>query len=171
MMEAVHLGYMEVEKRLKRARNILFWPRMSADITKMIFECGVCIERRNANPKEPLISHDVPDYPLETIATYLFTWKTQEYLVVVDFSRYFEVEKKYKTTSQAVREKLKKIFSKFGIPQKVVSDNGPQYASQEFTMFANEYDFNQKSNGLAEKTVQIAKRILEKCRADGKDPY
>ena len=180
MMEAVHLGHMGVEKCLKRARDILFWPRMSADITKMILECGVCLERRNANPKEPLISHDVPDYPWETIATDLFTWNNQEYLVVVDyFSRYFEVEKLYKTTSQAVIEKLKKIFSRFGIPQKVVSDNGPQYASQDFTMFAKEYDFNHvtsspkypQSNGLAEKTVQIAKRILEKCRADGKDPY
>ena len=86
----------------------------------------------------------------------------------------------YKTTSQAVIEKLKKIFSRFGIPQNFVSDNGPQYASQDFTMFAKEYDFNHvtsspkypQSNGLAEKTVQIAKRILKKkCRADGKDPY
>ena len=66
-----------------------------------------------------------------------------------------------------------------GITQKVVSDNGPQYASQDFTMFAKEYDFIHatssprypQSNGLAEKTVQIAKRFLEKYRADGKDPY
>ena len=69
MMEAVHLGHMGVEKCLKRVRDILFWPRMSADITNVILECGVCLERRNANPKEPLISHDVSDYPWETIAT------------------------------------------------------------------------------------------------------
>ena len=66
----------------------------------------------------------------------MFTWNNQEYLVVVDyFSRYFEVKKLYKTTSQAVIKKLKKIFSRFGIPQKVVSYNGPQYASQDLTMF------------------------------------
>ena len=163
----------------KRAKDILFWPRMSTDITKLILECGVCLKWRNAIPKEPLISHDVQDYPWETIATGLFIWNNQEYLVVVDyFGKYFEVEKLYKITSQAVIPKLKKIFSRFGITQKVVSD-GPQYASQDFTMFEKEYDFNNvtsspkypESNGLAEKTVQIAKRILEKCRVDGKDPY
>ena len=69
---------------------------MSADITKLILECGVCLKWRNGNPKEPLISHDhdVQDYPWKTIATDLFTLNNLEYLVVGDyFSRYFEVEK------------------------------------------------------------------------------
>ncbi|XP_062600865.1 uncharacterized protein K02A2.6-like [Saccostrea cucullata] len=61
MMEAVHIGHMGVEKCLRRARDIIFWPRMSTDITNMVLECGVCLERRNSNPKEPLISHDIPD--------------------------------------------------------------------------------------------------------------
>ncbi|XP_062576025.1 uncharacterized protein K02A2.6-like [Saccostrea cucullata] len=178
MMEAVHIGHMGVEKCLRRARDIIFWPRMSADITNMVLECGVCLERRNSNTKEPLVSHDIPDYPWEAIATDLFTWNNQEYLLVVDYySRYFEVEKLHKTTSQAVIEKMKKMFSRLGIPRKVVSDNGPQYASQDFSTFAQDYDFNHvtsspkypQSNGLAEKTVQIAKRILDKSKADGKD--
>lgn len=99
MTESVHLGHMGVENILKRARGILFWPRMSAEITKMILECGLCLEWRNANPKEPLISHNVQDYPWENIATNLFTWNNEYELVVVNyFSRYVEAEKLYKTT-------------------------------------------------------------------------
>jgi hypothetical protein len=56
------------------SRDIIFWPGMSADITKMVLECRICLERRNSNSKEPLISHDVPEYPWETIATDFFTW-------------------------------------------------------------------------------------------------
>ncbi|XP_061167817.1 uncharacterized protein LOC133176762 [Saccostrea echinata] len=91
-------------------------------------------------------------------------------------SRYFVIEKLHKTTSQAVIQKMK-MFSRLGIPRKVVSDNCPQYAIQDFSIFAQEYDFNHvtsspkypQSNGLAEKTVQIAKRILDKSKADWKD--
>ena len=71
---------------------------------------------------------------------------------------------KSKSCSQAVIEKLKKIIKIFGIPQKVVPDSSPQYAGQDFSMFAKKYDFNPvtsspkypQSNGLAEKIVQIA---------------
>ncbi|XP_062573713.1 uncharacterized protein K02A2.6-like [Saccostrea cucullata] len=178
MMEAVHIGHMGMEKSFRRARDIKFWPRMSADITNMVLECGVWLERRNSNTQEPLISHDIPDYSWETISTDLFTWSNQEHLLVVDYySRYFEVEKLHKTTSQAVIDRMKKMLSRLGIPRKVVSDNCPQYTSQDLSTFAQDYDFSHvtsspkypKSNGLAEKTVQIAKRILDKSKADGKD--
>lgn len=60
-----------------------------------------------------------------------------------------------------------------------MSDNGPQYSSQEFAIFAKEYDFIHatssprypQSNGLAEKSVQIVKRIFEKAEVNGRDPY
>ena len=38
--------------------------------------------------------------------------------------------------SRTVIEKLKMQFSRHGIPEVVISDNGPQYASTEFAKFA-----------------------------------
>ena len=57
----------------------------------------------------------------------------------------------------------------------IVSDNVPQYSSQEFMDFAHQYQFTHvtssphypPSNGLAERTVQTAKRLLK--NAD--DPF
>ncbi|KAK3100667.1 hypothetical protein FSP39_023406, partial [Pinctada imbricata] len=74
---------------------------------------------------------------------------------------------------------LKSIFARFGIPETVVSDNGPQYSSEEFQNFSKEFDFKHvtsspnypQSNGLAEKYVQIAKRILEKAKHSKQDPH
>ncbi|CAG2207854.1 unnamed protein product [Mytilus edulis] len=92
---------------------------------------------------------------------------------------YLEVHKLHGTTSTTVINKLKGTFSRLGIPETVVSDNGPQYSSQEFSEFANKWDFKHvtssphypQSNGLAEKTVQTVKNMFNKCKKDGKDPY
>lgn len=127
-----------------------------------------------------MISHKIPERPWQVIATDPFSWNGEEYVVAVDYySRYFEIERLYSTTSPAVIRKLKAMFSRNGVPEKVISGNGPQYSSQEFKNFASAWDFQHtttsphypQSNGLAEKTVQTAKTMLNKARAEKKDPY
>ena len=64
--------------------------------------------------------------------------------------------------------KLKNLFAKFGIPELVVSDNGPQFGSAIFKQFGQEYGFQHhksdpyfpQENGCTERAVQTAKRIL-----------
>jgi len=36
---------------------------------------------------------------------------------------------------------LKGMFSRYGVPDIVVSENGPQFASAEFTKFAKQWHF------------------------------
>ena len=98
------------------------------------------------------------------------------YILVLDyFSRFPEVVKLTSTTTSSDVNALKSISSRHGVPQTVVSDNGPQYASHEFARFVREYDFSHKtssphfpqSNGQAERTVQTVKKLLQ----DSVDPY
>ena len=87
-----------------------------------------------------------------------------------------EVQKLTTITSTGVISALKAIFSRHGIPVEFVSDNGPQFASQEMTEFADRYCFSHKtsspyypqSNGQAERTVKIA---VKKLISDTDDPY
>ena len=70
-------------------------------------------------------------------------------------------------------------MARHGIPEQVFSDNGPQFSCAEFAQFANTWEFVHstssprypQSNGLAEKAVQTAKRIVMKATASGRDPY
>jgi len=65
---------------------------------------------------------------------------------------------------------MKSMFSGHGIPELVVSDNGPQYVSQEFAAFAEDYGFwhvtssphYAKTNRAAEQAVQSNKKMLKK---------
>ena len=86
-----------------------------------------------------------------------------------------ELSKLYATTSQDVINHMKSIFARHGIPNEVVSDNGPQFSSNVFHSFAGEYGFVHttssprypQGNGEAERAVRTIKHILDKA----KDPY
>ena len=180
MLESIHIGHMGMTKCTRRAKDLMFWPKMSSEIEDMVGNCPTCLERRDSNCKEPLISHPIPERPLQVVSTDLFTWNDQDFIVVVDhFSRFIEVEKLPSSRSSSVIAKMKSIFSRHGIAEKVISDNGPCYASQEFAEFAKQFDFTHitssphfpQSNGLAEKSVQTVKSMFSKAKADHKDPY
>jgi len=70
---------------------------------------------------------------------------------------------------------MKSIFARHGIPELCVSDNGPQYSSEEFAEFMRECHCQHitssplypQSNGEAERAVKTIKGLLKK---EG-DPY
>ena len=89
----------------------------------------------------------------------LFELDKTSYLIVVDyFSRFPEVIKLTSTTSRSIITALKSIFSRYGVPAILFSDNGPQFASAEMEEFSKLYSFDHitssphypQSNGLVE---------------------
>ena len=147
-----------------------WWPGILKQIKQMVQQCSVCAKAASQR-KEPLVTTPLPDYPWHVVGFDLFELNRDHYLVAVDyFSRYPEVIKLSTTTSTAVIAALKSIFSRHGILEVVRSDNGPQYASQEFSTFTESYGFRlvtstpqyQQSNGQAERTVQTMKQMLKK---------
>ncbi|XP_033127976.1 uncharacterized protein K02A2.6-like [Anneissia japonica] len=74
----------------------------------------------------------------------------------------------HKTSSAAVINFLKVDFARFGIPETVITDNGPQFLG-EFRQSAQDYNFEHvtvspyhaQANGQAEKAVHISKNILK----------
>ena len=135
----------------------------------MVENCPTCV-RISTPGREPLLPTDLPDYPWQKIGTDLYFLNRANYLVAVDyFSRYIEVIKLKTMTSQTIIEGLKSMFSRHGIPEIVISDNGPQYSSHKFAEFTSSYKFRHitsslhypQSNGQAERTVQIVKMLLK----------
>ena len=49
---------------------------------------------------------------------------------------YIEMARLSATSTQAVVRELKTMFARFGISEILVTDNGPQFSSNEFQVFA-----------------------------------
>ena len=135
MLNQIHQGHLGEVKCKARARGSVYWPGISTDISNVVATCHTCSYHRNAQSKQPLKPHESPEYPFQKVGTDLFSLGDKPYLVVVDyFSSYPEIVllTKHNTGSNVVVNALKDIFSRFGVPETVFSDNGPQYNSQIF---------------------------------------
>ena len=103
--------------------------------------CPECMKSQTPRA-EPLIPTALPEFSWQKFATDLFEWKKANYLLIVDYySRWIEITKLEQTTSQCVIKHMSSIFARYGTPEMVMSDNGPQYASDTFRQFATEYGF------------------------------
>lgn len=178
MLEQLHEPHFGVTKTKKRATNSMYWPGINDDIEKMISACQKCQQNARRNQKEPMIAHEIPKRPFEKLACDIFEFKAREFLVVVDYySKWIELKQLKGKQARDVNENLSEVFSRNGIPRIVIADNMP-FNSLECEEFAKSLDFKfetssphyPKSNGLAERGVQICKNILKKAK-DMNDVY
>jgi len=75
-----------------------------------------------------------------------------------------------KIDANSMVEKLREIFAGYGLPGKIVSDNGPQFTCNEYREFCNRNGikivtsppFHSSTNGAAENAMNSFKYCLLK---------
>ena len=175
ILHRLHEGHQGITKCRLRAKESVWWLHLSKQLEDLIQKCPVCCKEQ-LQSMEPLIVSELPDRPWYKVATDLFQWKGASYLIIVDyFSRYIEIARLANESAGEVVRHTKSIFARHGIPEIVVSDNGPQFTSSTFKDFANKYEFihrtsspyHPQGNGEAERAVRTIKSLLRKAE----DPY
>ena len=178
MLKLIHSSHLGIEKCKRRARDVLYWPGMSSQIENIVSSCPTCTTYQRCNSREPLLPHSVPNRPWAKVAADIFEIQRKQFLVLVDYySRYVEVDELNSTTANHVITLCKSQFSQHGIPDVMITDNGPQFSCHSFRCFTQQYQFNHctsspyhpQSNGMAEKAVQTVKGLMKKATLDGKD--
>ena len=171
ILQKIHHGHLGIAKCRARAKSSVWWPGISQEIKNLVSSCQDCEEKKPTQKKEPMVNRELPERAFQEVASDLFEFKKQHYLVFFDFySRYIAISNlRQQTTSAAVIRSLKNIFSSVsGVPELVFTDNAMQFDSREFKTFSESYEFVHdtssphyaQSNGGAERAVKEAKRIL-----------
>lgn len=170
VLELLHKSHMGIEKTRQRARSLVYWPGIDNQIEEIVMKCSICQKYRSSNIKEPLINHSIPEGPYQKIGMDIMEISGKNYLVIGDyFSKYLDIIYINSKTTTAVISKLEVVFSIYGIPKTIIADNVP-FGSFEFKNFAKNLDIvvittspnYPKSNGFAERCVQIAKKLILK---------
>ena len=115
MLQYVHERHQGKERCLLRARNTVFWPKMTYDVQQLIEKCIIYQEHGKS---QPIIgtTQELPPFPWHTLAIDMFYWKRMDFLIVADvFSKYFLVRKLPNSTSAAVCAELSMIVTELGL--------------------------------------------------------
>ncbi|UYV73881.1 K02A2.6-like [Cordylochernes scorpioides] len=170
MLKLLHQSHIGINRMKSLARSSVWWPKMDSQIEEFVKECSPCMHHQTAPPAE-----NTPwprtNQPWQRVHVDHFYFRGDCYLLVVDAnSNWIEVFPVRGTTSQENIKLLRECFARYGLPQCLVSDNGPPFNSIEFKEFLRKNNvyhltspaYNPSSNGIAEVSVRIIKKSLEK---------
>ena len=161
----------------------MYWLGINEQLEQLILNCQLCLKysrSKDKNTPNTALGHKIPSVPWSKVATDIFIFKSKSYLLMVDYTSRFPIFRELKSMSaQHVTGHFRQIFSEYGWPDTLVSDNGPCYVAETFTNLMKEYAVNHitssphypQSNGLAEKCVQIVKNLFYKAKDEGTDIY
>ncbi|XP_028166425.1 uncharacterized protein K02A2.6-like isoform X2 [Ostrinia furnacalis] len=173
VIDELHDSHMGIVKTKALARSYVWWPGVDEAVEAACRRCAVCASVADAPPAHSPSPWPWPDRPWSRLhLDFLGPMFGTTYLIVVDAcSKWIEAIKMKSTTAGAVISVLRDMWARFGLPKQVVSDNGPPFTSTEFDSFLknNGIDhifsapYHPASNGAAENSVKICKRVIKKA--------
>ena len=177
----IHEGHLGLGKCKLQIKDTVYWVGINEQLEKLVLNCELCLRYSKAKSKQPAnmsLGQKILIYPWTKNATDIFHLKSDSYLLIVDYTSRFPVICKLMfTTAQQVVSQIKLIFSEYGWPATIVSDNRPCYSAETFTKLMIQHSVNHitssphypQSNGPAEKYVQIVKNLFYKVQEEGTD--
>ena len=116
----------------------MWFPGMDREAEQFCKGCFECQMVSRPGPPEPVVSTKLPDKAWQHLAIDILgpLPNGESLIVVVDYySRYYEVEFMRSTTSGRVIEFCEGVFSRWGLPVSMRTDNGTQFASTSFLAY------------------------------------
>jgi len=84
MIKQVHSGHLGIDACIRRARDVLFWPGMQAEVRQAVQNCSACQQYKPNQARQPMTSHPVPDHPWSIVSADMFSLYGSSHLIMVD---------------------------------------------------------------------------------------
>lgn len=180
ILKSLHTAHPGMVRMKSVARQHVFWPGMDKEIEQFVRHCTECQMTAKAPLKAVLHPWPATRQVFERIhADFAGPCADgHHYLILVDaFSKWPEIVKMTSITAASVQAALDMIFSRMGLPQQLVTDNGPPFSSSDFATFCKQREikhlfsppYHPQSNGQAERVVDIFKRQYAKMGKTNKN--
>ena len=168
VLEELHVSHPGMVRMKSLARLHVWWPGLDSDIETKVSQCGPCRSQLPNLPKAPANPWLWPSAPWKRVhIDFAGPFMQRMFLIIVDaYSKWMDVVMMTSTTSENTINALRYLFSSYGLPVEIVSDNGPQFVSEEFEIFLKENGvrhirsapYHPASNGEAERAVRTFNR-------------
>ena len=171
VLNELHSNHPGIVRMKSLARSYAWWPGMDRCIEDLVKGCIPCQSSKDAPAVAPLHPWIWPTKPWERVhVDFAGPFLGKMFVIMVDAnSKWPEVFEMNSTSAENTIAILRHVFSAYGLPQHLVSDNGPQFVSKEFAQFmkANGVKhtrcapYHPSSNGLAERFVKTFKQAMK----------
>ena len=177
-------AHMSSNKTYALVRKNFWWNKMKKDISNYVKSCDTCLRKNKIDAKHiaPIQKVDKIISPFYKVAIDIIgpmietrTTKSKYALVIIDLAtRWAEVIPIREITAERICNALLSVFTRFGFPHIILSDNGTQFTSQMTQAFTKLLDITQifaaryhpQSNGVVERLNQTLKLMLAKVTID-----
>lgn len=166
----------------RTARKVLdsgfFWPSLQRDSYEFCKSCHRCqmtgnISRRDEMPQQPMRFCEIFDvWGMDFMGPFPNSFGNFYILLAVDYvSKWVEAKATRMNDAKVVSSFLRShIFSRFGVPRAVISDQGTHFCNRTIEALMKKYGvqhrlstpYHPQSNGQAEVSNREVKQILEK---------
>ena len=138
-------GHPAIVKTKQRCRESVWWPGMDKHVEAFVSNCTACIEADKGGHRvgtAPLKPIEYPRNPWMKLGLVILgelnglPYSSRFFIVAIDLhSKWPEGKAVSQITSNSVIEFLSDLFSRWGLPSEIITDNGQQFVSREFEMF------------------------------------
>ena len=152
------------------ARQMCWWPDVDADILVTAKNCEACLHKQKSRPKNwtPWPESFAPWQRVHVDFCGPFLNRYYALVLIDSYSKWPEVFMTSMPTASFVIQALRKCFSREGIPQVLVTDNGSQFCAAEMKTWLDSIGCRHLrtaprhpcSNGAAENLVKTVKSAL-----------
>lgn len=158
-----------INKLLEKIRRYYYWPKCLSDVVNFVKSCEICKISKlpNSITRPPMIPRQPALRPWQELhIDYVGPFPrsksgfTQVLVILDNFSKYVVVRPVRQATARVTIDTLKEyVFNYFGVPQKILSDNGSQFVSNEFKHFLDDLGITHIRTGFYSPQANSAERV------------